>query len=155
MEPEEKGIGDYVVPGLLGVAGAALLYKSMSGKKKSKAAAKPEAKDNEVKFSKTYAAYDVGDDWVEMTLEPYLAEQAEEGNLTTADYVDTMVGLTLEKLRPLMADTRKRVLTAFRATHKVSTTDGETLISQLPEKSGVEKFNKWLDERVEEFQEEY
>lgn len=155
LEPEEKGLGDYLVPGLLGVAGAALLYSSMSKKKKSSESTKPEADRNEVKFSKTYDSFDVGDDWIEMTLEPYLAEQSEEGNLATADYVGTMENLTLEALRPLMADTRQRVISAFSATHKVSTADGETLISHLPDKPGVEKFEEWLYEQVEKFQEEY
>jgi len=156
LEPEEKGIGDYLIPGLLGVAGAALLYKSMSKKKSSNggSSSKVEASDNEVKFSKGYSNYAVGKDWEEMTLEPYLAEQAEEGNLITADYADDSM-VTVEMIRPSMKDSRAKTLAAFRSTHKVGTTDGEVPISKLPSKSGVQKFNAWLDTQVEKFQEEY
>lgn len=155
LEPDKKGIEDMILPGLIGVAGAALIYTSLSKKKKANGKSKPSAEDNEVKFSKSYAAYSVGKEWVELTLEPYLAEQAEEGNLTTSDYVDTMEGLTLEALQPLMADTRKRVLAAFRVTHKVGTSEGEVLISKLPDKSGVREFNEFMDVTAKEFQESY
>lgn len=156
LEPEEKGMGDLLIPGLIGVAGAALIYTSLSKKKKKNGTAKPAAADNEVKFSKGYTTYAVGSDWQELTFEPYLAEQAEEGNLITADYLDnTMTGITMEHLRPLMDNSRKLVLQAFRGTHKVSTEEGSVYISKLPDKSGVRKFLEWLESETKKFQENY
>lgn len=157
LEPEDRGISDFILPGILGVAGAALIYKSFSKKeKKGSAKSAPTASDNEIKFSKGFSTYTVGKDWESMTLEPYLAEQAEEGNLITEDYADdTLIGST-GMIEPMLNDTRKKVVAAFRATHKVSTSEGESLISKLPpEKSGVKRFNEWLDAQVREFQEEY
>ncbi len=152
LEPEEKGVGDYVVPGLIGVAGAALLYRSYSKKKKGKSKKKPDAESNEVKFSKNLSTYSVGKDWKDLVLEPYLAEQAEENNLITSGY---MGNITMDQLQPMMAKSRRQVLTVFRATHKVNTTDGNVLISQLPDKSGVRSFNQWLDSETQAFQENY
>ncbi len=156
LEPEKKGVGDFVVPGLIGLAGAALLYKSFSKKKDKKVAKKPVAEVGEVKFSKNFATYSVGKDWKEMVLDPFLADQVEEQNLITVDYQELMEGMTMEQLRPIMAESRKAILGLFRATHKVETTDGLVLISELPtEKSGVQTFNKWLDSETEAFQENY
>ena len=155
LEPEERGMNDLIVPGILGLVGAALIYNSVTSKK-SKSAVKPEASDNEVKFSKSYSAYAVGDDWKETVLEPFLAEKAEEQDLITADYMNnTMEGITMAQLRPLMDNSRKQVLAVFKSTYKVSTSDGSAFISDLPNKSGVQKFNKWLDEQIADFQENY
>lgn len=156
LQPDEKGMEDFLVPGLLGLAGAALLYKTFSSKGTSESVGKPSAEANEVVFSKKYKTYAVGKSWVELTLEPYLAEQAEEYNLVTADYLyNTMENISKDQLRPIMAESRAQILEAFSATHKVQTPDGEMLISKLPDKSGVREFNKWLASAIEEFQEEY
>jgi len=157
LEPEKKGMGGLIVPGLIGVAGAALLYSSISKKKDKKSAAKkPVAEVGEVKFSKNFATYSIGKDWKEMVLEPFLADQAEENNLITSDYQELMEGMTMEQLRPVMAESREGILKLFRSTHKVETADGLALISTLPaDKSGVQAFNKWLDSETETFQENY
>ena len=72
LEPEDKGLSDFIVPGLLGVLGAAILYKTFSDKdeKKKKKESTPEASDDEVKFSKNYTSYTVGKDWEATVLEP-------------------------------------------------------------------------------------
>ena len=154
LQPEERGMGDLLVPGLLGIGVAALIYKSTT--KTSKSTAKPDADDSEVKFSKNYSAYAVGDDGKETVLEPFLAEKAEEAELITADYLnDTMQGITMAQLRPLMENSRKEILPVFMSTHKASTSEGSVFISALPNKTGVQKFKKWLNEQIADFQENY
>lgn len=156
LEPEERGLSDFIVPGLLGVAGAALLWKFSSKKKvnESKKVTKPDVLDNEIKFSSNYSTYSVGKLWETAVLEPFLAEQAEEGNLITISYIDG--GIISSAIKAMVNDSRKKILSAFNSTHKVSTANGEILISKLPSgKSGVQKFNSWLDERVKNFQETY
>src|SRR5690606_20413891 len=93
LEPKEKSVSDFILPGILGVAGAAILYASFR-KKDTKAKlteSKTEVSDNEIKFSSKYSTFSVGKDWVQLTLEPYLLERAEEGDLATASTADDTV----------------------------------------------------------------
>lgn len=160
LQAEDKGLGRLIVPGLLGVAGAALLYRSMTKNKKSSESSTPTltAGAREVKFSKDFSKHTVGKDWKEIVFLPYLAEQAEENNLYTSDYLDGLgdiMGDQKEAFKIMMDESREKVLSAFMSTHKVSTDGGSVFISQLPDKNNVRKFKKWLDEEAKEFQESY
>lgn len=151
LEPEEKEPSDYLLPVALGVGGAALLYKAFWGKKdKKKAKAAPEADRDQVSFSDDYSSYKVGGEWVGMVLEPYLAEQAEEGNLLVTD----ATGLKAD--HPTMTKSRGEVLTTFFATHRVKLPKGEVLISELsPDRKKVEEFQDFVNTETEKFQETY
>jgi len=156
LEAEGPSLSDYAVPAGLGLAGAALIYFAWKGSKKNgNGKSKPKAEANEVVFSGDYKSYTVGDDWIEMTLEPFLAEQAEEYDLITADYEGTMEGLTVEQLRPLMAESRKANLKVFYNSYKVKTSKGEELIAKLPDTKAVREFKETINTATAEFQEQY
>ena len=157
IQPAEKTAADFIVPGLLGAAGAALLYVSFSKKKtKKKTAKKPSAEASEVKFSKSFTSYTVGKDWEDTVLDPYLAEQAEENNLVTVSLLNATMGNPgFGVLKPILEDSRDSILSAFIATHKVATHEGDSYIDQLPDKSGVREFVEWIRGKIMAFQEAY
>lgn len=156
LEPEASSIGDYAVPIGLGLAGVGLIALAMRSKKEnSKSAKKPKAEDNEVVFGKGYKNFSVGEDWIELTLDPFLGEQAEENNLITSDYQELMTGMTAEQLAPIMKKSREENLLVFYATTKVKTPEGEELISKLPDTKAVSEFKKMLNDETKDFQEEY
>lgn len=155
LEPEEKGLSKFLLPGALAVGGAALLYKAFKSKKKNGSKA-PKATSEEVKFGKNYAKYTVGNEWVDTVLDPYLSDQAEEENLITASYFQDHPH-DEATARTLVSSSRKLVLKAFQNTHEAIAPDEKgVLFSKLPQdKSGVQHFNKWLAEQTQAFQERY
>ena len=154
LEPENRGMSRWLLPGALAIGGAALIYKTMSKKKNGKKS--PKASSEEVRFGKNYGTYTIGEDWVETVLEPYLAEQSEEESLIVASYF-TMHPHTEAGAHTLMNSSRKLVVSAFKNTHNaIGPDDEEVAMSALPtDKSGVQKFNNWLTEQVKTFQENY
>lgn len=158
LEAEGPNIADYAGPAALALGGAGLLFFAWRGskKKKDKETKKPKAEANEVIFTDDYKSFSVGKDWVELTLEPFLAEQAEEYELITADYEGTMEGLTVEQLRPMMKESRKKNLDIFFSTYKAKTVKGEEIIfSKLPDNKATKEFKSMVDSETEAFQEQY
>ena len=156
LERADLDAGDYLVPGLIGVAGLALLFSVTRKRRARSAPKKPDADDTGVQFSKSFAVYTVGKDWEELVLEPFLAERAEQVDLLTEAYLQETVGnLPKSKTNSLLTESRVGIISVFKATHKVSTSDGDVLIAALPNKSGVQDFNLWLDEEIKKFQESY
>lgn len=156
LEPERPVIADYAIPIGLGALGVGLIAYSMrkgsGGKKKGK---KLKAEDSEVLFGPEYKSFSIGDDWMELTLEPFLAEQAEENKLITVEYQELMTGMTEDQLAPILAKSRKDNLKVFFSTTKVKTPKGDEYISKLPGTKAVSEFKKILDDETKEFQEEY
>jgi len=160
LQQEKKGPADLILPLALGAAGAAILYttvgKSKSSKKSEGSSASPAAA-NEVVFSSNFGSYSMGRDYEQLVLESYLAEQAEAGNL----YTDSGDGGLFEALGgviddALMKNSRGEVLSAFKSTHYVKVGKERVQISALPQgKTGVQKFNEWLESRTKYFQENY
>lgn len=157
LEPEGSSIGDYAIPVGLGLAGIGLIALAMrsSDKKNGKNGKKPKAEDNEVVFGKNYKSFSVGDDWIDLTLDPFLAEQAEENSLITAEYQELMTGMTREQLVPIMKESREENLKVFYSTTKVKTPEGEELISKLPDTKAASDFKKILNDETKDFQEDY
>lgn len=158
LEPEGRGLTDFVLPGILGLAGAALLYSSLKKKSpESKVPPLTEVGDQEIKFSKNFKDYLVGKNWEAAVLEPFLAEKAEDGSLLTLEeaqgsgFISAAGGEGVALL-----ESRKKILPIFRSSHSATADSGQILLSQLPSgKVGVQKFNEWLDARIKNFQEEY
>lgn len=156
LEPKEKDISDFIIPGLIGLAGAAIIYKSLSKKKDNdEKAPAPEAKNDDIVFSSDYSSYSIGKDWESLVLEPFLAEQAEEENLVTLSFAEESKFIEEPFVDEVLNTSRNEVLDIFRSTHKVTAPSGRILISNLPDKSSVKKFNEWLESQVKNFQEEY
>ena len=157
LEPEKQSLYDYAIPLGLGALGIGLIAYSMKGegKKKKKSGKKPKADSDEVLFGKDYKTFSIGNDWLELTLEPFLAEQAEENKLITVDYQELMTGMTEDQLAPVLAQSRKENLQLFFSTTKVKTQKGDEYISKLPATKAVSEFRKIIDSETKAFQEEY
>jgi len=158
LEPEKKTLGSWLLPAALAAGGAALVYRAAKkGDKKSKpSASAPAASASEVAFSANHSSYSMGKDYEQLVLEPYLAEQAEDGNLHLKGQGSGFVG-SIPMVENLMLDhTRKTVISAFKSTHKVKVGKEFVQISALPQgKTGVQKFNDWIEEKTKSFQENY
>ena len=98
----------------------------------------------------------MGTDYQQLVLEPYLSEQAEDGNLHLKGQGSGFVG-SIPMIEDLMLKhTRESVVSAFKATHRVKVGKEIVQISNLPQdKTGVQKFNAWLEEETKNFQENY
>ena len=81
LEPEKKTLGSFLLPAALAAGTAALIYSSVKKSDKKSSSKTPEAGSNEVVFASNYASFSIGDDYQQLVLESYLAEQAEDGNL--------------------------------------------------------------------------
>jgi hypothetical protein len=155
LEPEKRSLASFLLPAALAVGGAALIYSKSkkADDKKSSGSSAPDAGSNEVVFATNYGSFTIGDDYEQIQLESYLAEQAEDGNLQIpGETGELFAGIE----GTLVVSTRSEVIAAFRSTHKVKVGDERVLISSLPGgKTGVVKFNEWLFDRVKHFQENY
>ena len=156
LEPKGLELSDVILPGILGLAGAALIYSSFKKRPpEKKSQTLIDVEDQEIKFSKNFKDYLVGKNWEAAILEPFLAEKAESGELLTLDGVHAFIKAADGESFALL-ESRKKILIIFRSSHNATTGEGQVPISQLPSgKSGVHKFNEWLDARVKNFQEEY
>lgn len=152
LAPRTRSASDFIVPGLIGVAGITLLYFAFRKEKKPEPSQKLIADDDSVVFSKSFKNYAVGKGWVDEVLEPYLAYQAEEGTLIT----DSNYGaIPIASLPGSLKTSRKKALSAFKKTTSVTTSSGEVLISNLPsDREGVKSFNAWLESTTKQFQED-
>jgi len=156
LEPEKRGAGSYILPAALAAGGVALLYTTVKKGDSKKSGSSLSAAANEVAFSSSYGSYKVGKDYEQLVVESYLSEQAEDGNLHLADGGDALVGQIYIPEEEYIKRTRAEVLSAFKATHKARVGKEKVLISKLPQdKTGVQKFNKWLEAQVKNFQETY
>lgn len=157
LEPEKKSLGSMLFPAALAVGGAALIYKTVKKKedKKSKSSA-PNVGASEIAFSANHSSYSMGKDYEQLVLEPYLSEQAEDGNLHLKGQGSGFIG-AIPMIENLMMDhTRKSVISAFKSTHRAKVGQETVQISDLPQgKTGVQKFNAWLEEKTKSFQETY
>jgi hypothetical protein len=156
LEPEKRSFGSFLLPAALAAGGAALIYKAAKKSEKKSKASAPSAGDNEVAFSANHSAYSMGKDYEQLVLEPYLSEQAEDGNLHLKGQGSGLIG-AIPMVENLMLDhTRKNVIAAFKATHRAKVGKDRVTISDLPQdKTGVQKFNEWLEEETKMFQENY
>lgn len=157
LEPEKKGLSSFLLPAALAAGGAALIYKVAKKKEEKKAkASAPSAGSSEVVFSATHSNYSMGKDYEQLVLEPYLSEQAEDGDLHLKGQGEGFFG-SISVLEPeMITRTRKAVISAFKATHRVKVGTEIVQISSLPQgKTGVQKFNDWIEERTKNFQETY
>jgi hypothetical protein len=155
LEPEKKGLGGILLPAALAAGGAALIYNATrkSEKKASKKFA-PVADPNEVVFSSSYGSYALGRDYERLILEAYLSEQAEAGNLALRGEQEPTVTDSLHQA--MIEKTRNEVISAFKSTHYARVGKEKVQISALPQdKTGVQKFNAWLEKEVKSFQETY
>lgn len=148
---------DYIVPIAIALGGAVLWYKTSKAKEKNrkarnKAATPPEPNRDQVTFSEDSSNYMIGPDWKEITLEPYLAEQAEENNLITESLREPD---SSDSFQHLMEESRNNVVSAFFATHRVNTPSGEMTISELPEGPKVQEFKDHVKQEVKRFQGDY
>lgn len=149
---------DLMKAGLLGGGALAIILfnkrkkeKKEGGEEENKA---PVAKGMRVAFSKDYASYEVGEDWRDSVLEPYLEDAAEERALATASwqYEDS---LPMSSVRLNMDRTRETVLEAFFRSHTVDTHEGEKMISQLPNADIVRQFKSQVGSWTQKFQETF
>lgn len=156
LEPEKKSLGSLLLPAALAVGGAALIYKKVKKSDKKKAASAPTAGDSEVVFSTNHSSYSMGKDYEQLVLEPYLAEQAEDGNLHLKGQGSGFIGSISMIEDMMLSHTRNGIISAFKATHRVKVGKEIVQISNLPQdKTGVQKFNAWLEEETKNFQENY
>ena len=155
LEPEKKSLDSYILPAALALGAAALIVTTMRKKeKKTKSSSSKNltAGANEVVFSSDFKSYEIGEDYEQLTLEPYLAEQAEQGDF----YMGGGPGIIESVEKELMKKARAEVLSAFKATHQVKVGKSLMAISGLPkDRKSVQDFNAWLVDRVRVFQEEY
>lgn len=153
LEPEKKTLSSFLLPAALAAGAAALIYTKAKKSDKKSSGGSPSAGSNEVAFSSNYGSYTIGADYEQITLESYLAEQAEDGNLQIKGESS---GLFASMEDTLMLNTRIQVLEAFKSTHKVKVGDERILIRDLPQdKTGVQSFNEWLETQTKKFQENY
>ena len=153
LEPEKRTLGSFLLPAALAAGTAALIYSSVKKSDKKSSSKTPEAGTNEVVFASNYGSFSIGDDYQQLVLESYLAEQAEDGNLQITGETG---GLFASIEETLIVSTRSEVLAAFKSTHKVKVSKERILISALPQgKTGVQSFNKWLEAETKKFQENY
>ena len=82
-------------------------------------------------------------------LEPYLADQAEESDLTT---VSDEPNMAPDVFRSKVESTRRVVLDTFAKTHKVKMAGGDKLISDLPDRPKVRDFLAFIEKATIEFQ---
>lgn len=118
----------------------------------------PEAKANQVVFSKDYTAYEVGSSWIESTLDPYLEEMIENTTLATLEWkTKGPLGwvVTDENIETVMSQTRKKVLDAFYIANFVSVGESQKTIAALPNTQAVQHFKGVLDAHTRKFQESY
>lgn len=158
LKPKKRGPEAFILPAALAVGGAALLFSSTnrSSKSSKKESSKSSLAANEISFSKNHGSYSMGKDYEELVLEPYLAEQAEEGNLVIADDDPNTFGPINSMHKAMMKKTREDTVSAFKSTHRAKVGDEKILISNLPQdKAGVKNFNSWLNGQVKYFQENY
>lgn len=164
LEPEGRSTSDLIVPGLIGVAGLAILYFAYNKKKKKvvkPSESKPKTTTDSVTFSKLYVEYSVDPGWITNVLEPFLMQQHEEGVLVTnSTYSGSALNIDTSPLwKAEIAASRKSVINAFCETHKAITHDGALTFSAInkanAKQPGVVKFKAWLDAQVKAFQEEY
>jgi len=150
LEAEDKDMSEYLLPAAIGVGGVALLYRAFRKKSKRKKKAAPEADRDQVTFSEDFSSYKIGKEWAGMVLEPYLAEQAEEGNLLVTDATG------LKSDHPSMTTSRNNVLSTFYSTHHVRLPKEERPISELPkDRKKVEEFLNFVNTEAKNFQETY
>ena len=155
LEPAPREASDYVVPAALAAGGLAVAFSLFGKKKGSASSSSPDADEKEVALSSDMMKYDIGEDYEQLVLEPFLAEQAEDGILYTTGMGDEAGGLSIEEAEALKAS-RVKVLNAYSVTHKVRVGDDLVLISKLNQKySAVQNFNKWLLATTQKFQETY
>jgi hypothetical protein len=148
LEAADRDPTDLLIPAAVGLAGVALLF-TVAKKKKKESAPAPKVNSDQVSFSADFTTHRIGDGWEDTVLEPYLADQAEEGVLTT---ISDEPNLSPDVFRAKMESTRKEVLDAFAKTHKVKVPSGDKLISDLPDKPKVRDFLNFIQNATVEFQ---
>lgn len=155
LAPAPPEASDYVVPVAIAAGGLAVAFSLFGKNKGSAASSSPDAGEKEVAFSSDMMKYDIGEDYEQLVLEPFLAEQAEDGILYTTGMGDEAGGLSIEETEALKAS-RIKVLNAYSKTHKARVGDEQRLISELNQKSSaVQNFNQWLLSTTQKFQETY
>lgn len=162
--PDSSGDTNLLIFGALVAGGIGLLLYNKKKKKEEDDSSKeeskelPEAKSNQVVFSKDYSAYEVGDSWIESTLDPYLEDMVESSTLATLEWkTKGPIGWAVndENIETIMEGTRNKVLKAFYISHFVSVEDSQKTIAALPDTEAVNHFKSALDAHTRKFQESY
>ena len=164
LEPKETDYSKYAIPAAIGIVGVAALYfylnredsDSSSKKKKKNGKVKTKkAESDEVIFYDNFKKYDIGSDWFDEKLEPFLSEQAEENNLITDSHLESL--FIKDSDMGSKKKSRDKIIKTFISTYKVRDADDDhmIIISKLPENKAKEDFLSYIEEMTEEFQSEY
>lgn len=126
--------------------------------KKRKENKELKAQSDQVVFASDFSGYEIGNQWFDTILDPYLEDMVENYTLATPEWKKKgPLGkmFTEESLLEIMDVSRKKVLSAFEIGHFVFVGDVQKTIAVLPDHETVRHFKGMLDAHAKQYQENY